>query len=205
MNPGDAGSIVESFCERCYSPVVSYASWTRTKSANVAKDTFQVAFLARCSAPVSGGSVRRPEGGTHCLVRCQVIRPSRHAARRRSVCSTLCSNAATAPADAPGYRHVESRGLLSLLTSREAENLQLRSRPMRYSGIAESLNISLSTVKTLLARAVRKMQEGARGHYPEFRNVSRGAGAAIGGHSPRSRAMSSQVSRTQPGSCASVI
>ena len=149
--------------------------------------------------------MRRPEGWTHCLAPCQVTRPGRHAARRRIVCSTLCSNAATAPADAPGYRHLELQGFLSSMTNRGAGILQLRSRPVRYSNIAESLDASLSKVKTLPARAVRKMPVGAPGHYPEFRNVSVGAGAAIGGRAPRSKAMSSQVSRTRPGSYASVI
>lgn len=162
MNPEDAGSIVESLYEEWYSPLVSYALRARTKSESMAEDAVQEAFLALYSELMRGGSVHSPKGWIYCVLRRQIVKSRRSELRYRNVCSALSDIAGNAPADAPAYQHLEIEGFLSLLTSREAEILQMRAKPMRYSEIATSLNISVNTVKTLLARAVRKMQEAAR-------------------------------------------
>jgi RNA polymerase sigma factor (sigma-70 family) len=116
--------------------------------------------------------VRSPKGWTFCVLRRQIVKFQRQELKHRDACSALSYSAATGPAACARYREIEIEGFLSLLTRREAEILQMRVKPMRYAQIAESLGISVNTVKTLLARAIRKMQEAARRNYPESFEVS---------------------------------
>jgi RNA polymerase sigma factor (sigma-70 family) len=51
------------------------------------------------------------------------------------------------------------RSLLSLLSPREEEVLLLRLEALKYREIAEQLGISMNSVNTLLARALRKLQQ----------------------------------------------
>ena len=53
---------------------------------------------------------------------------------------------------------VEIRGLLSVLSPREEEVLLLRLEALKYREIADHLGISMNSVNTLLARALRKLQ-----------------------------------------------
>lgn len=106
------------------------------------------------------------------MLRRQIIEFRRQELRQRDACSALSYFAATAPPDSARYREIELESFLSVLTCRQAEILQMRAKPMRYAEIAEFLGISVNTVKTLLARAIRKMQEVARQNYPESFEVS---------------------------------
>jgi len=108
-----------------------------------------------------------------CVLRRQIVKFRRQELRHRDACSALSYFTATAPPDSAGYGDLELVGFLSVLTRREGEILQMRAKPMRYAEIAVSLGISVNTVKTLLARAIRKMQEAARQNYPESFEVSR--------------------------------
>lgn len=192
MNSGDAGRIVKSLYTEWYSPLVSYASRARRESANAAEDAVQEAFLALYSELTRGGSVRSPKGWTFCVLRRQIVKFQRQELKHRDACSALSYSAATGPADCAGYREIEIEGFLSLLTRREAEILQMRVKPMRYAQIAESLGISVNTVKTLLARAIRKMQAAARRNYPESFEVSgRPAGSPAPASSMHSHRMAS--------------
>jgi len=60
-------------------------------------------------------------------------------------------------AEIPGRTDV--RNLLSVLSPREEEVLLLRLETLKYREIAEQLGISINSVNTLLARALRKLQE----------------------------------------------
>jgi DNA-directed RNA polymerase specialized sigma24 family protein len=53
---------------------------------------------------------------------------------------------------------VDIRNLLSVLSPREEEVLMLRLEALKYREVAEQLGISLNSVNTLLARALRKLQ-----------------------------------------------
>ena len=57
------------------------------------------------------------------------------------------------------FEFVDIRTLLSVLTPREEEVLLLRLDAMKYREIADQLGISMNSVNTLLARALRKLQE----------------------------------------------
>ena len=171
MNSGDAGRIVKSLYTEWYSPLVSYALRARLDSPNAAEDAVQEAFLALYSELVRGGSIHSPKGWTFCALRRQIIKFRRQELKHRDMCSALRH---LAPSEAAEYREIELGALLSALTRREAEILQMREKPMRYAEIADALGISVNTVKTLLARAVRKMQEAARRNYPESFEFWRG-------------------------------
>jgi RNA polymerase sigma factor (sigma-70 family) len=54
------------------------------------------------------------------------------------------------------------RNLLSVLSPREEEVLLLRLEALKYREIAEQLGISMNSVNTLLARALRKLQEATK-------------------------------------------
>ena len=56
------------------------------------------------------------------------------------------------------------RDLLGLLSRREEEVLLLRLEAMKYREIADHLGISMNSVNTLLARALRKLQTAAAQH-----------------------------------------
>jgi RNA polymerase sigma factor (sigma-70 family) len=60
----------------------------------------------------------------------------------------------------PGLMDI--RGLLSVLSPREEEVLLLRIESLKYREIAEQLGISINSVNTLLARALRKLQQARR-------------------------------------------
>jgi RNA polymerase sigma-70 factor (ECF subfamily) len=68
-------------------------------------------------------------------------------------------------ADLPGEpaieisRLAEIRSILSVLSPREEEVLLLRLEALKYREIADQLGISINSVNTLLARALRKLQE----------------------------------------------
>jgi RNA polymerase sigma factor (sigma-70 family) len=59
------------------------------------------------------------------------------------------------------------RNFLSVLSPREEEVLLLRLETLKYREIAEQLGISINTVNTLLARALRKLQEVTSQHTNE--------------------------------------
>ncbi len=61
------------------------------------------------------------------------------------------------------------RDLLSVLSPREEEVLLLRLETLKYREIAEQLGISINSVNTLLARALRKLQEATSRHVNEER------------------------------------
>jgi RNA polymerase sigma factor (sigma-70 family) len=73
-------------------------------------------------------------------------------------------------ADLPGEpaaeisRLAEIRSLLSVLSPREEEVLLLRLEALKYREIADQLGISMNSVNTLLARALRKLQEAVSPH-----------------------------------------
>lgn len=54
---------------------------------------------------------------------------------------------------------VDVRSLLAVLSPREEEVLLLRLEAMKYREIADQLGISMNSVNTLLARALRKLQQ----------------------------------------------
>jgi RNA polymerase sigma factor (sigma-70 family) len=167
MNSGDAGSIVKSLYVEWYPSLVSYAARARVESANGAEDVVQEAFLALYRELVRGGSVHSLKGWTICVLRRQIIKSRRQEMRQRDACSALSYLTAAGAANSQGYREIDLERFLSVLTRREAEILRMRAAPMRYAEIAGSLGISANTVKTLLARAIRKMQEAARQKHPE--------------------------------------
>jgi RNA polymerase sigma factor (sigma-70 family) len=55
-------------------------------------------------------------------------------------------------------KFAEIRSLLSVLSPREEEVLLLRLEALKYREIADQLGISINSVNTLLARALRKLQ-----------------------------------------------
>src|ERR1017187_8764609 len=166
MNSGDAGRIVKSLYVEWSPSLVSYAGRARIECANGAEDVVQEAFLALYRELVRGGSVRSLKGWTICVLRRQIIKSRRQEIRRRDVSSALSYLAAGGTTDSQ-YPEIDLEHFLSVLTRREAQILQMRASPMRYAEIARSLGISVNTVKTLLARAVRKMQAAVRLNPPE--------------------------------------
>jgi RNA polymerase sigma factor (sigma-70 family) len=86
--------------------------------------------------------------------------------------------AGSAENERPGLMDI--RSLLSVLSPREEEVLLLRLEALKYREIADQLGISMNSVNTLLARALRKLQQATarktgegsvKGH--EKKNVTR--------------------------------
>jgi RNA polymerase sigma factor (sigma-70 family) len=66
------------------------------------------------------------------------------------------------PEEAVGLSAIQQ--YLCLLSRREEEVLLLRLEAMKYREIADHLGISMNSVNTLLARALRKLQKAAAEH-----------------------------------------
>lgn len=159
MNEIEAGQVVEALFDRCYTQLVRYAVRPLTDH-DLAEDLVQDAFLQLYGALRSGKCIGYPKAWTMCVIRRTV---NRHIQERfeheqlddieyvqttdhESTCLSLIAD----------YLYVLSR--------REEEVLLLRMEAMKYREIADQLGISMSSVNTVLARALQKLKKVAAQH-----------------------------------------
>jgi len=133
--------------------LVRYALRT-TANYELAEDLAQDAFMQLYQALRAGKEIDHPKAWTICVLRRAMNRQMKDRSRLGQLDDAEI-------AGGPGTeisRLAEIRGLLSVLTPREEEVLLLRLEALKYREIADQLNISMNTVNTLLARALRKLQ-----------------------------------------------
>jgi RNA polymerase sigma-70 factor (ECF subfamily) len=151
MNEAEARSLVSSLYESWYPAAVRYAL-RLTGRLDVAEDTVQECFLTLYKDLRAGRAIGNPKAWVLSVIRVQI--------RVRMESGEL-------------------RALMSTLTVREQEVLFLRLAEMKYREIAARLKISSSSVNTLLARALRKLQQAyqadslERPHRQPNENVSK--------------------------------
>jgi RNA polymerase sigma-70 factor (ECF subfamily) len=154
VNESDATDLVTVLFGSWYMSLVRYALRT-TASYELAEDLAQDTFMQLYQALRAGKRIDHPKAWTICVLR----RAMNRQMKDRNLHEQLNE------ADFPGEpskeisRFAEIRGLLSLLSPREEEVLLLRLEAFKYREIADQLGISMNSVNTLLARALRKLQE----------------------------------------------
>lgn len=154
MNESEATDLVTALFDRWYMSLVRYALRT-TANYDLAEDLAQDTFMQLYQALRTGKRIEHPKAWTICVLR----RAMNKQMKNRSLHEQL------EEADIPGEpaaeisRLAEIRDFLSVLSAREEEVLLLRLEALKYREIADQLGISMNSVNTLLARALRKLRD----------------------------------------------
>jgi RNA polymerase sigma-70 factor (ECF subfamily) len=177
-DPSQARQRVSDLFERCYAAFVRYA-FQHCGHWNLAEDAVQASMMALYRHLAERGDVANLEAWAFCVLRREVIRIHRAEVREDRTAKLLAEaagagNGRTAEPDSEQlWQEQDLDRCLSVLTDREAEVLLMRAQSMKYRQIASALGISVNTVKTLLARGLRKSQEAVRGRSGNGRNAAR--------------------------------
>ena len=171
MNGSEAVETIRQLFEIWYSPLVRYAS-RQLACVETAEDVVQEAFLSMFCNLTEGHAVDNPKAWLLCVVRREVIKRYREVQRFGGPFQALPEDfEPAAPQVPPNVDRDELSQLLSALSTREEEVVLLRVKGLKYREIARSLEITVGSVKTMMARAVRKMQtarlplaQGKEGH-----------------------------------------
>lgn len=161
---------------------VLFAEWYRhllryavrlAGSLPMAEDFVQEAFVSYYRALVAGRTVECPKAYTIAAVRHQAQRAW---AAQRAGRIPISVDDLTVPLVAPTSEEVsliwdDLQRLFSQLSPRETEVILLRAESLTYSEIANELGIATTSVGTLLARAIAKLQAVA---------VPKGAATSLG-------------------------
>ena len=164
MTEAQATDLVSSLYKSWYTSLVQYIS-RRTGGIEAAEDIVQEGFMLLYKELRSGKNVENPKGWTLTVVRRRASKEAQHTLREPALQhSDYMLN--TLPDDRPDPLQTEEEAddisrLFSVLTNREEEVIVLRMAAMKYREIAEQLGISQSSVNTLLARALGKLQHAA--------------------------------------------
>ena len=162
MDRAEASELVQCLFAGWYPTLVRYAL-RATGRMESAEDIVQETFLLLYKALRQGQHIDNPKGWTLCVVRRQIGKQRRSVERefdRVYPLDVLESIPARRwePVSVEAGRDEATR-LLGVLSPREGEVVLLRMQAMKYREIATQLGISPATVNTLLARALRKLQQ----------------------------------------------
>jgi RNA polymerase sigma-70 factor (ECF subfamily) len=130
-------------------------------SVEAAEDAVQESFRQLFLALRNGVDVQNGKAWTLCVIRREVARIHRAEVRRAESLEPTDIMDARPAIDIRDGIPVESDDLsrlLEILSPREREVVLLRTQGFRYQEIASELHIRLNSVKTLLARGLRKLQ-----------------------------------------------
>lgn len=164
MTAEEIRELVSSLYETWYVPVVRFAA-RRLGNVQSAEDLVQEAFMQLYRELIAGRAVENPRAWTFCVVRRQVLHQlgvvRREADQHDSVdvLDRMPGNWMDPAELNDDPRRL--RELLSILTKREEEVVHLRLAAMKYREIADALQISESSVNTLLIRALKKMRHAS--------------------------------------------
>ena len=161
MTASEITELVSSLYETWYTSVVRYAA-RRMGSLQAAEDIVQDTFMQLYRELVAGHIVENPRAWTFCVVRRQVGHQA-GVLRREMDQHESAEVLEKLPSGWVSPIELENdpdrlRRLLSTLTKREEEVIHLRLAAMKYREIAEALQISESSVNTLLIRALKKLK-----------------------------------------------
>ncbi len=161
MNEAEATKLVDELFASWYSALVHYAVRS-TGHLELAEDLVQQVFMLLYKDLRAGKEIENPKGWTLCVLRREIHKQVRiHSKESLEPIEAL--DMLTSGEDAGSHR-VDSEDLtrlFSVLTRREEEVILLRLQSLKYREIAGQLGISTKSVNTLLARALRKLQQAA--------------------------------------------
>ena len=156
MNENDATDLVTALYDRWYMSLVRYALRT-TEDYALAEDLAQDTFMQLYQSLRTGKNIEHPKAWTLCVLRRAMSRQIKNRNRFDQLDEAeIAGELMTGISCLSEFTDV--RSLLSVLSPREEEVLLLRIEAMKYREIAEQLGISMNSVNTLLARAIRKLQ-----------------------------------------------
>ena len=150
-----ATELVTALYDRWYMSLVRYALRT-TENYAIAEDLAQETFMQLYQALRTGDDIEHPKGWTLSVLRRAMNRQMKDINLHEPLDEEKV--AATRQRYRELFETVDTRALLSVLTPREEEVLLLRLDSMKYRQIADQLGISINSVNSLLARALRKLQ-----------------------------------------------
>ena len=127
---------------------------------DLAEDLVQDVFTQLYQALRSGKDIEHPKAWTMCVLRRAVNRGLQERFRFDQL--DELDLVRERPEELADVSIIQN--LLYLLSRREEEVLLLRLEAMKYREIADHLGISMNSVNTLLARALRKLQKAAAPH-----------------------------------------
>jgi len=159
-----AKSLVSGLFTDWYGPLVRYAR-RATGSLDCAEDIVQASFMELYRALLCGKAITNPRAWTLSVVKREIVDRFRERGRHGGVFLPLSDARYVAGPHSETVTFDEEQErltrLLAVLSQREEEVLLLRVKALKYRQIAVELKISVNSVKTLLARAMRKMQRAS--------------------------------------------
>jgi RNA polymerase sigma factor (sigma-70 family) len=156
-------ALVNELYQSWYPSLLGYA--TRScGSLPLAEDLVQETLLSLCHDLLKGVEVQNPKGWTLTVLRHKISKHLDREKDRGLAFENLDIDAVSdkGPAGAGTAQALlaadELSHLLALLTRREEEVILLRLDGFKYAEIGAQLGIHVSSVKTLIARAIQKLQ-----------------------------------------------
>jgi RNA polymerase sigma-70 factor, ECF subfamily len=171
MTEKEASAIIEELYDSHYSMLITYAA-RQAGCAGTAEDAVQEAFMQLYRELREGRPIGNPAGWLVCVTR----RLAYQSALRHNRLEPLAERhlAPEEPGGAgPDIDCLRLRDLLSELSEREAEVLVMRLSAMKYREIAEQLNITTSSVNTLLLRALKKLKRAMKESTFDLKRIMR--------------------------------
>lgn len=166
MSGEQAAQIAAQLYPNWYTSLIRYAARV-TGSVELARDLVQESFLLLAQELSTGKTVNSPKAWTLRVVRHQISKQLSREKDRGIVFESIDADPRWGEFVPPALR-VDPRlpqddltRFLSALSVREEEALLLRLEGYRYAEIAEALGVTAGTVKTLLARSLKKVQAAA--------------------------------------------
>jgi RNA polymerase sigma factor (sigma-70 family) len=161
MDETDATILVTGLFDRWYTQLIRYVVGV-TGSSNFAEDLVQDVFMQLYQILRSGKEIEHPKAWTLCVLRRAVLRQMQEGSRFEQLDEVeIAYNCLNDGTDASVVQN-----LLRLLSPREQEVLLLRLEAMKYREIADRLGISMTSVNTLLARALQKLRKAVVAEQP---------------------------------------
>lgn len=162
MGEQEASRLIERLFE-AWGPSLARYTYRVTGSRELADDLVQEAFMALYRELRLDKKVQNPRGWTLSVVRHHISNHERSLRRRGEQLQPSENMEAfqTGPLP-PADPEDDLTALFSVLSDREEEVVLLRMESLKYRDIAEQLGISIKSVGSLLARALRKLQLAAK-------------------------------------------
>jgi RNA polymerase sigma-70 factor (ECF subfamily) len=160
MTQGEATELVNSLFRSWYPSLVRYA-YRLTGDTALAQDVVQESFMNLYRELGAGKTIHNPRAWTFCVIRREIARQTRtHAFHGISLDHLERGTALIGPrANDPDLllEQDDTPKILSRLSPREKEVMLLRMESLKCREIASELGISINSVTTLLARALKKL------------------------------------------------
>jgi RNA polymerase sigma-70 factor (ECF subfamily) len=163
MTESEADEYVHSLFVSWYPSAVRCAL-RHCGSLETAEDVVQDAFRQLFLTLIGGSNVQNAKAWTFRVIRREIARNYRaeiHRSESLEPTEILDLRPALGPRTDSFIENDELTRLLAMLTAREEEVLLLRMQGFRYQEIASAIHVGHNTVKTLLARALRKLHDHA--------------------------------------------